>query len=216
MSDLSADRPSAAPLGLAPVQRRRMRTLFFVALIVAGLVPFVSFLPPGGEGSPHEWVEAIGLVLIGVTIVGRTWCTLYIGGRKGREIVASGPYSISRNPLYVFSFIGVAGVGAQAGSLVLGPLLVLIALAIFLPVIQCEEAALAERFGAEYEAYRRRVPRFGPKFSGWADMEMVTVSPRLFWRTLREGLALLLVIPYCETIEILQQAGYIVPLVQLP
>jgi protein-S-isoprenylcysteine O-methyltransferase Ste14 len=192
-----------------------MLTLFLVAVVVAVLIPFVSFLP-GGENSLHEWVEAVGLVLIGAAIVGRTWCTLYIGGRKGREIVASGPYSISRNPLYVFSFVGIAGIGAQAGSLILGPLLVLIALAVFLPVIRREEAALSARFGEEYEAYRRRVPRFGPKFSAWTDMELVTVSPKLFWRTLREGLAFLLVIPYCEGIEMLQHAGYLRPLVQLP
>jgi protein-S-isoprenylcysteine O-methyltransferase Ste14 len=214
MSNFDADHPAAA-IGLGATQRRRMAALLVVAIVVAAIVPFVSFLP-GGEGSLHEWIEVIGLVLIGTAIVGRTWCTLYIGGRKAREIVASGPYSISRNPLYVFSFIGIAGVGAQAGSLVLGPLLVLIALPIFLPVIRREEAALAARFGAEFEAYRARVPRFGPKLSAWTDMEMVTVSPKLFWRTLREGLAFLLVIPYCEGIEALQQAGYLTPLVQLP
>jgi protein-S-isoprenylcysteine O-methyltransferase Ste14 len=202
-------------LGLGTTQRRRMFALFLVAIIVAGVLPFVSFLPDG-EGSLHEWSEVVGLVLIGVAIVGRTWCTLYIGGRKSREIVATGPYSVSRNPLYLFSFVGIAGIGAQAGSIILGPILVLVALAIFLPVIEREEAALSRRFGPDYDSYRARVPRFGPRLSAWQDMEMVTVSPKLFWRTLREGLAFLLVIPYCEGIEMLQHAGYLTPLVHLP
>ncbi len=41
---------------------------------------------------------------------------LRIGGRKILELVTDGPYSIMRNPLYVFSVIRVAGIGAQAGS----------------------------------------------------------------------------------------------------
>ena len=49
-----------------------------------------------------------------------TWSSLYIAGRKGRELVTVGPYSTCRNPLYFFSIVGAAGMGAQSGSLTLG------------------------------------------------------------------------------------------------
>lgn len=67
----------------------------------------------------HESVEDFGRVLIAICILGRCWCTLYIGGRKGETLVSVGPYSLCRNPLYFFSFVGAAGVGAQTGSLLI-------------------------------------------------------------------------------------------------
>src|SRR5690606_40050349 len=58
-------------------------------------------------------------ILIVVCVIGRTWSSIYIAGHKVQTLVMDGPYSISRNPLYVFSIIGAAGAGAQLGSIVL-------------------------------------------------------------------------------------------------
>jgi hypothetical protein len=104
----------------------------------------------------------------------------------------------------------------KTGSDLMTALLVAVAVVIFLPAILKEERALAARFGDDYETYRSRVPRFGPRLSAWTDMETIVVTPRLFWKTAREGLFFFLVIPYCEGIEWLQGAGYIEPLVRLP
>ena len=62
---------------------------------------------------PHLYalIEKAGLALIVICILGRTWCTLYIGGRKKRELINKGPYSVVRNPLYFFTTIGAAGIG---------------------------------------------------------------------------------------------------------
>ena len=177
------------------------------------MLPFID--TQGRETLVHEIVEIAGLGLIVVAILGRSWCTLYIGGRKSREIVDTGPYSVSRNPLYYFSLIGIFGIGAQTGSLVLGPLLLAVSLAIFVPTILREEAALSERFGPKYQDYMARVPRFGPRLSAWVDMETVEASPRLLWRTVREGFLFLLAIPLCEGVEWLQESGHIVPFIHL-
>jgi protein-S-isoprenylcysteine O-methyltransferase Ste14 len=53
----------------------------------------------------------LGLVLVGIATVGRLWCALYIAGYKDSDLITSGPYSITRNPLYFFSFVGFAGIG---------------------------------------------------------------------------------------------------------
>lgn len=214
MSNVSFDRLPRENLGLRPVQRRRKLFLFLVALAAAALLPFIQ--SRGGETFLHEGLEMLGIGAIALAVIGRSWCTLYVGGRKSAEIVATGPYSVSRNPLYLFSFIGIAGIAAQTGSVTVVAALTGISIAIFLPAILKEEKALAGRFGPEYARYRGRVPRFGPKFSAWVDMEKIEVTPMLFWRTAREGLLFFLVLPICEGVEWLQDAGYLVPLLYLP
>ena len=196
------------PLSLHIVQRRRkwFAGLMLLALIglTAGVHSVAAF-----HGEWHEGVEALGLALIVVAIVGRAWCSLYIGGRKKAEIVDRGPYSITRNPLYVFSFIGAFGVGAQTGSLVIGAVFALATVVVFLRTVGREEAWLAEHFGATYAAYRNRTPRFWPNPALWRDAEELTVRPVFFLRTLRDGLTLLAAIPGMEGIERLQAAGLI-------
>ena len=78
---------------------RRYRDLVLVAIIFVALV----FVASAQDDATHEWIEMAGIMLILVAILGRIWCTLYIGGRKCAEVVDSGPYSVIRNPLYVFS-----------------------------------------------------------------------------------------------------------------
>lgn len=164
----------------------------------------------------NEAVEALGLGLILVCIVGRAWCSLYIGGRKKIEIVDRGPYSISRNPLYVFSFMGAFGVGAQTGSLVMAGLFLAVTMAVFYVTVRREEAWLGQTFGETYRAYCARTPRFGPRFSRWRDAETLDVQPRFFLLTLRDGLIFLLAIPVFKTVEVLQEAGWLHTLLHLP
>ncbi|HAL06973.1 MAG TPA: isoprenylcysteine carboxylmethyltransferase family protein, partial [Brevundimonas sp.] len=125
------------------------------------------------------------------------------------EIVDRGPYSVTRNPLYVFSFIGAFGIGAQTGSLAVGTVFALAAFLVFLRTVGREEAWLAEHFGQTYEAYRTRTPRFWPDVSRWRDAEELVVRPSFFLRTLRDGLTFLAAIPVMEGIEHLQATGLI-------
>lgn len=199
----------------SPSQRQRKRALLLSGLTFALALPFVRSLDVDA-GALHEGVEIFGMALMLIAIVGRSWCSLYIGGRKSREVVATGPYSVSRNPLYLFSLLAVTGIGLQTGSLILGLIATAIAFAIFHRVILKEEEALAAGLGADYERYRRRVPRFGPKLSLWQDAESITVFPARLSRTFLEALLFLLAIPVCETIEKLQDAGLFVPLLHLP
>ncbi len=164
----------------------------------------------------HEAMESIGLAMIGVCIVGRAWCSLYIGGRKKAEIVDRGPYSISRNPLYVFSFIGAFGMGAQTGSIILSFLFLLIAVVVFNATVKREEEWLGAYFGQTYADYMARTPRFWPDFSKWRDQETLEVRPSFFLTTLRDGLAFLLVIPLFEALEHAQDVGWVKALFTLP
>ena len=203
---MSAHLPVALSLGIVQRRRKWFAGLVLVVLL-AGTASVHSVATFHGEW--HEAVEALGLALIVLAIVGRAWCSLYIGGRKKAEIVDRGPYSVTRNPLYVFSFIGAFGIGAQTGSLVIGSVFAIATVLVFLRTVGREETWLTEHFGAPYAAYCARTPRFWPNPARWRDAEELTIRPAFFLRTLRDGLTFLAAIPVMEGIEHLQSTGVI-------
>ncbi|NIY76881.1 isoprenylcysteine carboxylmethyltransferase family protein [Thalassospira sp. HF15] len=205
----------ADPDRLQRVQRRRKRTLRVGAGVLLGLVCFAR---AGFDRSSqwHDSIEALGIIAIMVCIVGRSWCALYIGGRKKTSLVTLGPYSISRNPLYVFSFIGAFGAGAQTGSLVIAGLFALGCWLVFRGVVAHEETMLAARFDASFDDYRQTVPRFGPNLMKWRDAKDLVVKPHLFLVTLRDACWFLLAVPVCEGIKLFQDQGRLIALISLP
>lgn len=201
-------------VSLSAEQAARKVTLVIVLLV--GLAGFAVTQGRGlGEGA-HEIVEQVGMALIAVCILGRVWCSLYIGGRKVRELIDYGPYSMVRNPLYVFSFIGAAGIGAQTGSLVVAGLCALACYIVFALLVPQEEAALIKVHGETYKAYLRSTPRFLPNPGLWWDRETVTVLPNRVMRTFADGLVFLLAIPIAEGIEYLQSIHILPVLLNLP
>lgn len=167
-------------------------------------------------GVVHDAICAVGRGLIIVCVLGRTWRTLYIGGRKRVDLVQDGPYSISRNPLHVFSIIGAGGVGAAAESLVTIPRAAFACYAVLAGTVRKEGSFLAARFGPAYEAYRRRVPLSWPRFPIWRDAPSVETAPRLVPRTFDDGLFLFLSILLVEPITCLRRAGYLPVLFVFP
>ncbi|GAA0215727.1 isoprenylcysteine carboxylmethyltransferase family protein [Brevundimonas nasdae] len=199
------------------IQRTQLirKAVLFVAIIAVIAVAALS-QTLAGETVFHEALEAVGLWLIVICIVGRAWCSLYIGGRKKAEIVDRGPYSLSRNPLYVFSFMGAFGMGAQTGSIVLATVFLLIAVIVFYATVKREEVWLLANFGDVYAAYYERTPRFWPNFRLWRDEDRLEVRPAFFLLTLRDGLAFLIAIPLFEMVETAQQAGWLHAPIVLP
>ena len=208
--------PTPAPaLDLGTVQKLR-KVAVGVALLGLIAQSVVSQSIGGVDGPWHESVEAGGLGAIVFAIVGRAWCTLYIGGRKKAEVVDRGPYSVSRNPLYLFSFIGAFGIGAQSGSLVIGAAFVAAAVLVFHFTVRREEAFLLREFGEGYARYFARTPRFWPRFSLWRDADELSVRPSLFLLTIRDGLVFLLAIPLFELIDAGQAVHWLGVAAHLP
>lgn len=198
-----------------PFQSRRK--LFLRVSLVCGLlfVPFAQAKsPPYTEY--HEGLQSIGNFLILVCIIGRAWCGLYISGKKSKELVQTGPYSITRNPLYLFSLIGVLGIGLQTVSLTITATILLITTIVFLSVIREEEQILAERFGREFEAYKARTPRLGVRLSAWRDEKVVSFEPRLLYRTVGDTLIFAGAIPLFDAIDQLQISNVLPVLIRLP
>lgn len=218
MSALSLPQPAGAaiaPDSLSSLQRRRKRTVMISGLLLLVALLFSESLWPSGS-ILHESSEMLGYALIFLCIAGRSWCSLYIGGRKKAQLVEEGPYSVSRNPLYLFSMFGGIGIGLQAGNLTAGLVCGLFVFAIFNAVIQREEIFLISRFPTAFAAYAARVPRWGPRLSRWRSSEELLVRPRFVLVTFRDALGFLAAIPLLEAVEWAQAAGWLPVLLHLP
>ncbi|TIO52338.1 MAG: isoprenylcysteine carboxylmethyltransferase family protein [Mesorhizobium sp.] len=203
------------PAGLGGYQQmRRLVLAVLIVVLFAALLFGQSTFPP--DTLMHESIEMFGVLLIFLGVVGRLWATLYIGGRKSSEVVTGGPYSITRNPLYVFSTVAAAGVGAQIGSFSGIVLFALLCAGAFHIVILREEKFLRQALGAPYEAYLARVPRFFPKLSLYQEGDTGSFKPRLLLNTLLDGLVFLVALPAFELIDSAQQSGMLPVLFRLP
>lgn len=198
--------------GLAAYQNMRR---LVIALLMFVLVLVLVFVGSAQSDPTHELIEAYGIMLIMVGIFGRLWSILYIGGRKSAEVVSVGPYSVTRNPLYLFSSVAAVGAGAQTGSLWVALAFGVLCALAFHVVIRREEGYLAGKLGAAYRDYLARVPRFLPNPFIYRDLDIVSFEPRIFKRTLIDGLVFLVSIPFFEALEWGQQSGSIPVLLSL-
>ncbi|WP_197028169.1 isoprenylcysteine carboxylmethyltransferase family protein [Bosea sp. 117] len=196
-------------LDIAAVQSVRKLVLYALGVVAFAVLLFSHSLWPETDLGLHESLEHVGRALLLVAIAGRTWCSLYIGGRKKATIVDLGPYSVVRNPLYVFSFIGAAGAGAQFGSFTAALAAFFITWIVFSIVVRKEERFLTETFGETYLAYKARVPRFLPDFRLWRNVDTLEVRPQLVVRTFIDACVFLAAIPVAEGIEMLQADSFL-------
>ncbi len=206
---------SQSKLSISTIQLIRKAVLLAVVIGGIFLLLFADSSWPDGH-FPHETIELVGFFLIAFCILGRTWCSLYIGGFKNKNLIDLGPYSVTRNPLYVFSVMGAAGVGAQLGSIVIALLAGAVVWAVFYILIFSEEAHLRNQFGKEYLSYVARVPRFWPRFAAWRDADTLIVRPGIVRATFFDACVFLLSIPIAEWFDYLHDTGILPTLFQLP
>ncbi len=75
------------------------------------------------------------------------------------DLVTTGIYAYSRNPIYLFSFLYIAAITSWTPC-ALAILPALATGALMHRLVLCEEAYMVDRLGAEYDAYRSRVRRY--------------------------------------------------------
>jgi len=79
------------------------------------------------------------------------------------ELNTSGPYALTRNPLYLGNFGITLGLCLIAHDVRLLCIVVALFAVQYRAIIAAEEHFLHERFGAAYDAWCARVPRFWPR-----------------------------------------------------
>lgn len=157
----------------------------FIGLLLINLLIFRTIpLNPFDFSNAYSLLASV-LLLGGLAI--RSWSAGTLN--KSREVTDDGPYALTRNPLYIGSFMMMIAFAIWLRDLptflfILGPMSLL-----YRTQVLFEEKRLSFLFGDAWTAYAKRVPRFIPRhfppaeaFQGWTLFE---------WRRNREYRAIL-------------------------
>ncbi len=96
----------------------------------------------------------------------RMWATRSIAGRKAKEVVCYGPYSLCRNPLYVGTFMMILSLAFFLKSLTFVAAAFLVITHYCAVIVPLEEHFLRDQFGAVFIKYCETVPRWIPRWGG--------------------------------------------------
>jgi protein-S-isoprenylcysteine O-methyltransferase Ste14 len=137
---------------------------------LAGPVALVIVMLPGSESaSPFLVGAGVAITIIGELI--RLWGVHHIGAisrtRSERlgPLVASGPFALVRNPLYVGNIVLWVGFAIAARMLWLAPIILVLLALEYHAIVRWEETLLESRLGQAYREYTGRVPRWIPSFN---------------------------------------------------
>jgi protein-S-isoprenylcysteine O-methyltransferase Ste14 len=109
---------------------------------------------------PAAIAWSLALVLPGLLL--RGYASGYV--KKNRELTTTGPYSHTRNPLYLGSVLMAAGFAVALLSWLVAVVLAAGFALIYIPVIASEERFLRATF-PDFDAYTRNVPRLIPRLT---------------------------------------------------
>ena len=129
----------------------------FAGILALGFLDWNSFV------LEHCLRVPIGFGLILSSIVLVVWAVRTLGLHAsqglGGTLVEEGPYSFTRNPQYLADIGMLAGFAVLANS-TYAWITCLLGMVWFVLAPFTEEPWLRDRFGAEYDLYMKRVPRF--------------------------------------------------------
>ena len=177
---------------------------------VLGVLFFFTLCVSISHWASHPLFEKslffVGLTLASLGAFGRVWALSHIAGNKSEQLITTGPYSLCRNPLYFSSLLLALGIGFCTETFTAAILLGILVTFVSLSGVRREESRLLKWFGADYEAYCARVPRFVPRsLRGYSEPETITISSRFMRRGVFEIAPLFTLIGSFELLEALHQ-----------
>jgi protein-S-isoprenylcysteine O-methyltransferase Ste14 len=129
------------------------------------------FGPLGRLVLPHTLgIAWVGVALTAVGLGFTVWARIQLGRfwsgtvtlKEGHELVRSGPYAVTRHPIYTGLLLALIGSAMARGTL--GGLLGLALLTFGIVVkVRLEEGILLRHFGDAYQSYRAQVPTLIPR-----------------------------------------------------
>ncbi len=148
--------------------RDRGSTFFVVLLLFTGITlgfNLAHLAPQFNMGSFFAVFFVLGIALILAGLVFRFWAVQTLGEffrtrvmiQDRHQLITSGPYKYLRNPSYTAILMVLLGLGLGTGNwLSVVVFFTTGVLAYGLRIALVEDRALAERFGQQYQDYKRR------------------------------------------------------------
>ena len=183
------------------------------------LLIFLLLMASGNRiesGLRQGLIDFAGLACVIVCAFGRVWSSIYISGHKTSTLVEFGPYSVTRNPLYLFSLIGIAGIGLASGSLLILALFTL-SFGLYYPsIIRWEEARMKALHGPAFQSYMERVPRFLPNIFLYSEPDTCMVKTKQMGRALLDASYFIWIYGAVQLIQKLHEARILPVLFNIP
>ena len=150
---------------VAVMQPPRDRFVQSILILVGAVLVFIKPAPLGAAA----WLPWTGVALALAGLAFTWWARIHLGRdwsasvtlKEDHRLVRSGPYAITRHPIYTGILLALAGsvVVNQTAQALAG--LALATLGFVLKLGQ-EERFMTERFGDAYREYRAKVPALIP------------------------------------------------------
>jgi protein-S-isoprenylcysteine O-methyltransferase Ste14 len=150
-------------------------TIAFVALVPGTVIGWIPYALSGWRLVDSAALRGAGVLLVLLALpVFFDFVVRFVREGRGtpapvaepRHLVVTGTFRYVRNPGYVAVLALIVGQALLFGSPALLAYAALLALGFHLFVVLYEEPHLRRKFGAEYEAYCARVPRWRPRLGG--------------------------------------------------
>lgn len=193
--------------------RLRFTLLYYCALAAAA----------GIAGRPHSlaafadhFIGGVALILVLGACLGRIWCSTFIGGYKSTTLITTGPYSICRHPLYVFSLLGALGMGLATRSLMLTLLTAGVFVVLLSHAARAEERYLAEAHPSAFSDYARLTPRWWPRWRNYSVADALTVRPAILRKAFLDAGAFLLLYLTVDSLRVLREARLLPTFFEVP
>ncbi|GEM_PF-4694646 len=143
--------------------------LFFLAVDIGGLC-FLSLQLYKYRFSSPDVLSWVGIMFFLAGLFFSTWSRFYLGNnwdtagtgglKKDHQLITTGPFKISRNPIYLgtlFLFLGF--------EIIIKSFFVFLVIPLFLLIIweaKREEKMIASHFGEAFQEYKKAVPFLFP------------------------------------------------------
>lgn len=140
----------------APIVRLLARHRVRIGFVAAVLALWLA-TPTGASLAVGAAVAIFGELI-------RIWAAGHL--EKGREVTVSGPYRLTRHPLYLGSAIMGVGFAIASANRLTAALVVVYLVLTLTSAMSSEERHLTEKFGEAYPEYREgRAPEVARRFS---------------------------------------------------
>lgn len=137
---------------------------FAIALIAGFILRQIAPLAMSGSFAS----EVVGATLVAFAIFVEVWAAFTMRGgdtailpnRPARHLITRGPFRFTRNPIYLGYILTLVGCGLVTSDAWFFIAAIVTVMVMTMISIRREEMHLLARFGAEFERYCRRTPRW--------------------------------------------------------